>query len=65
MMVYLIDLTTQTSAILQRTRSEFILITYFANATDYANKKKPLLPLANYVNTTLYQSQTIIAEVSQ
>jgi len=57
------DLTTQNTAILSGQDTSLYSVTYFANATDYANKKAIVTP-TNYVNTTGYQTQAIIAEVS-
>lgn len=57
------DLTTQNTAILNGQDPSLYTIKYFANATDYANKIAIATP-NNYINTTGYQSQTIIAEVS-
>ena len=57
------DLTTQNTAILNGQNPNLYTITYFANATDYANNIAIASP-NNYVNTLAYQQQTIIAEVS-
>jgi gliding motility-associated-like protein len=57
------DLTAQNTAILNGQDPSVYAVTYFANAADYANKKAIAAP-NNYVNTTTYQQQTIIAEVS-
>lgn len=57
------DLTTQNTAILNGQDPNLYAVTYFANATDYANKKAIVTP-NNYVNALPYQLQTIIAEVS-
>ena len=57
------DLTTQNTAILNGQDPNLVTIKYFANATDYANKTAIVTP-NNYTNTTPYQLQTIIAEVS-
>lgn len=57
------DLTTQNTAILNGQDPSVYAVTYFANAADYANKKAIVTP-NNYVNTTTYQQQTIIAAVS-
>jgi hypothetical protein len=57
------DLTTQNTAIFNGQDPSLYSVTYFANSTDYANKKAITAP-NNYVNTTAYQTQTIIAEVS-
>ncbi len=57
------DLTTQNTAILNGQDANLYTIKYFANATDYANNIAIASP-NNYVNTTKYQTQTIIAEVS-
>jgi gliding motility-associated-like protein len=61
--VYNFDLTTQTTAILNGQDPNLFTVTYYANATDYANKMAIASP-NNYANTTAYQAQTIIAEVS-
>ncbi len=57
------DLTAQNTAILNGQAPNLYTIKYFANPTDYTNNIAIATP-NNYVNTTLYQSQTIIAEVS-
>ena len=57
------DLTTQNTAILNGQDSNLYTIKYFATAADYANNIAIANP-NNYINTTGYQSQTIIAEVS-
>lgn len=61
--LYNFDLTTQNTVILNGQDPSLYSVTYFANAIDYTNKKAIGTP-ANYVNTTTYQKQTIIAEVS-
>ena len=61
--LYNFDLTTQTTAILNGQDPNLFTVTYYANATDYANKMAIASP-NNYANTTAYQAQTIIAEVS-
>jgi gliding motility-associated-like protein len=57
------DLTTQNTVILNGQDPNLFSIKYFANAADYSNKTAIVTP-NNYVNTTGYQAQTIIAEVS-
>jgi gliding motility-associated-like protein len=57
------DLTSQNTAILNGQDANAYTVTYFANATDYANNIAIATP-NNYVNATEYQAQTIIAEVS-
>ncbi|WP_310379037.1 T9SS type B sorting domain-containing protein [Flavobacterium sp.] len=57
------DLTTQNTAILNGQDPNLYTITYFANATDYANNLVIATP-TSYTNTVPYQQQTIIAEVS-
>lgn len=61
--LYSFDLTTQNAAILNGQDPNLFSITYFANATDYANKVAIATP-NNYLNTLAYQQQAIIAEVS-
>jgi gliding motility-associated-like protein len=57
------DLTTQNTAILNGQDPNLFTIKYFANATNYANNVAIASP-NNYINTTGYQAQTIITEVS-
>ncbi len=61
--LYNFDLTSQNTAILNGQDTSLYTIKYFANATDYANKKA-IAAANNYVNEVTYQQQTIIAEVS-
>ncbi|PKQ45181.1 T9SS type B sorting domain-containing protein [Confluentibacter flavum] len=61
--LYNFDLTTQNTVILNGQDPNLYTIKYFANATAYANNVAIASP-NNYINTTDYQSQTIIAEVS-
>lgn len=61
--VYNFDLTSQNTAILNGQDSSLYTITYFANATDYANDIAISEP-SNYINIAAFQQQTIIAEVS-
>lgn len=61
--LYSFDLTTQNTAILNGQDPNLFAVNYFANATDYANNIAITTP-NNYVNTTPYQQQTIIVQVS-
>ena len=61
--LYNFNLTDQNSVILNGQDPNLFSIIYYGNAIDYANKKAIATP-NNYVNTTPYQSQTIIAEIS-
>lgn len=57
------DLTTQNAVILNGQNPSLFTIKYFANATNYANN----IPIANpnnFINSTAYLQQTIIAEVA-
>jgi hypothetical protein len=57
------DLTTQNTTILNGQDPNVYTIKYYANATDYTNNIAIATP-NNYVNTTAYQAQNIIVEVS-
>ncbi|ESU27092.1 hypothetical protein FLJC2902T_22700 [Flavobacterium limnosediminis JC2902] len=60
---YNFDLTSRNNAILNGQSPSQYSIRYFANATDYTNNIAIATP-ASYPNVAAYQSQTIIAEVS-
>lgn len=60
---YNFDLTSRNSAILNGQSSSQYSVRYFANATDYTNNISIATP-SSYPNVAAYQSQTIIAEVS-
>lgn len=57
------DVTTRSNTILNGQSASDYTIKYYANATDYTNNIAIANP-SNYQNTTAYQQQTIIAEVS-
>lgn len=57
------DLTSNESTILNGQNASLYNVKYFANATDYGNNL-PIATPSNYQNTSAYQQQTIIAEVS-
>ena len=61
--LYNFDLTTQNTTILNGQDPSLFIVSYYANATDYANNVAITTP-NNYVNATPYQQQTIVAEVS-
>ncbi len=61
--LYSFNLTSQNSAILNGQDPNLFAINYFASASDYTNKI-PISTPTNYINTSAYQQQTIIAEVS-
>lgn len=60
---YNFDLTSRNNAILNGQSSMQYSIRYFANAADYTNNIAIATP-SSYPNVAAYQSQTIIAEVS-
>ncbi|WP_395047409.1 PKD domain-containing protein, partial [Flavobacterium sp.] len=60
---YNFDLTTRNAAILNGQNASLYTVKYFANATDYTNNIAIGTP-SSYQNATVYQQQTIIAEVS-
>ncbi len=61
--VYSFNLESQTTSILNGQDPDLYQVTFYANATDYANKV-PLTTPNNYLNTIPYQRQTIYAEVA-
>lgn len=61
--LYNFDLEVQRFPILNGQDPDLYQVTFYANATDYANKV-PLTTPNNYLNTVPYQRQTIYAEVS-
>jgi gliding motility-associated-like protein len=61
--VYNFDLEFQRFPILNGQDPNLYQVTFYANATDYANKV-PLTTPNNYLNTIPYQRQTIYAEVT-
>lgn len=61
--VYNFNLEAQRFLILNGQDPNLYQVTFYANATDYANKV-PLTTPNNYLNTVPYQRQTIYAEVS-
>lgn len=60
---YNFDLTTQNTTILNGQSTDDFRVDYYASATDYTNGN-PITDYTNYQNTTAYQSQNIIASVS-
>lgn len=61
--VYNFDLEVQRFPILNGQDPNLYQVTFYENATNYANKV-PITTPNNYLNTVPYQSQTIYAEVS-
>ncbi|SHN12159.1 hypothetical protein [Flavobacterium xinjiangense] len=61
--LYDFDLTSQNATILNGQDPNLYTIKYFANASDYANNIAIATPTA-YMNQNAYQSESIIAEVS-
>jgi gliding motility-associated-like protein len=61
--IYSFNLESQMTSILNGQDPDLYQVTFYANATDYANKVALTTP-NNYLNTTPYQRQTIYAEVA-
>lgn len=59
---YSFDLTQNESAILNGQDTFTFGVTYYASMTDY-NDDNPIINPSNYINTTAYTSQTIVASI--